>query len=103
MEIIDRDSIDYTVQGHSLYEIINYNEYVILRLMRQLYARDDSICGCSICVEDTFALALNSLPARYIQVTSLQTYEQSQHFIDEEEVRNKLVAAVGKVKADPKH
>ena len=103
MEILDRDSIDYQVQGHSLREIINYNEYLVLKLMRRAYEANPGLCRCSLCVEDIFALSLNSLPPRYIQGTSLRTYEKSPHFIGEEEVGAKVREALDRVRKSPNH
>ena len=103
MEIISRDMIDYTVAGHSLIDIANYNEYLVLKLMREVYKKDDGLCSCSLCVEDIFALTLNSLSPRYIQVTSVRTYEESKYFIKEEEVRAKLMESVEKVRSNPTH
>jgi competence protein ComFB len=103
MEILSRDAIDYDVAGHSLIEIINFNEEAVLRAMRRLYAQDLELCRCSICVEDTFALALNTLPPRYIQATSMHTYAGSRNFIPEEQVSAAVAEAAGKVKARPNH
>lgn len=102
-EFIDRDSISYSVEGHDLYEIINYHEPLVLQIMREAYREDPSLCRCALCVEDSFALALNTLPPRYIQVTSLRTYQSSRSFIDEETVRQKVMEALAKVKSSPKH
>jgi len=103
MEILSRDAIDYDVAGHSLAEIINFNEDGVLRAMRKLYAGDAALCRCSICVEDIFALALNTLPPRYIQATSVHTYEGSRNFIPAEQVTAVVAESAGKVKARPNH
>lgn len=103
MEILTRDAIDYRVAGHSLHEIVNFNECAVLQAMRRLYGHDTSLCRCSLCVEDTFALALNALPPRYIQATSLHTYGGSGQFISEDKVRAVVEEAAGKVKARPNH
>ena len=102
-EFVERDSIDYLVEGHDLFEIVNFNEPLVLAVMREVYGADPTLCRCLLCVEDVFALALNTLPPRYIQPTSLRAYELSRSFIDEEAVRKKVVEAVEKVKASPKH
>jgi competence protein ComFB len=103
VEILTRDAIDYSVAGHSLHEILNFNEHLVVKALRQLYATDRSVCPCPICVEDTFALALNSLPPRYIQPTSVKTYLESPHFVPEEKVRDKVAEAAAKVKERPNH
>lgn len=103
MEIFTRDAIDYAVEGHSLHEIVNFNEHLVLKALRKLYADDKSFCRCDICIEDVFALALNSLPPRYIQATSMVTYQESSRFISEEQVVSKVAEAAEKVKARPNH
>jgi competence protein ComFB len=103
MELLSRDAIDYRVGGHSLADLPNYHEQVVLELLREIYAGAEPPCGCSICVEDTYALALNSLPPRYIQATSVRSYQDSVHFIATEAVRAKVLEAVEKVRAHPNH
>jgi competence protein ComFB len=103
MEILTRDGIDYSVAGHSLQDIVNYNEHLVLKALRQIYAADKSLCRCPICVEDAFALALNSLPPRYIQATSVQTYQESVNFVSEEQVRARVADATSKVQNRPNH
>ena len=103
MEFIERSKVDYRVEGRGLDEIINYNEYLVLKAMRELYRKDPSLCRCPICVEDAYALALNLLPPRYIQVTSSRTYETSRHYIGEEEVRARVLESIVKVKENPNH
>jgi hypothetical protein len=103
MEIIDRDSIDWSVEGHSLRDILNFNECVVLDLMREIYQDDSSLCRCDTCIEDVYALTLNALPTRYIQVTSVRTYQESVGFIDKDNVKPKLLEAIDKVKERPNH
>ena len=103
MEILSKENINYVVAGHSLHEIVNFNEHAVLKAIRRLYAGNPSLCRCAVCVEDIFALALNSLPPRYIQPTSVRTYEESAHFIAEEQVREKVAEAAAKVKERPNH
>jgi hypothetical protein len=103
MEIIDRDSIDWSVEGRSLRDILNFNECVVLELMREIYEDDPSLCRCDACIEDVYALTLNALPTRYIQVTSVRTYKESAGFINKDDVKPKLNEAIGKVKDRPNH
>ena len=103
MELLSRDAIDYGIQGHSLADLPNYHEQVVLDVLREVYAGATPPCGCSICVEDTYALALNSLPPRYIQATSVRSYQSSANFISQEEVRAKVLEAVEKVRKQPNH
>lgn len=103
MEFLVRSSVDYAVEGHTLYEIVNFNEYLVLEAMRDVYSRDPALCTCSICVEDVYALSLNSLPPRYIQATSTQTYTTSKHYVDLEKVKEVVLDAAGKVHKRPGH
>ncbi len=103
MEMLSRDAIDYNIGGHSLADLPNYQEQAVLDLLREIYAGDNPPCGCSICVEDTYALALNSLPPRYIQATSVSSYLSSVNFIPTDVVRAKVLEAVEKVRTRPNH
>lgn len=100
---VGKDDIDYKVAGSDLFDIINYNEPMVLEVMRELYEEDGDACRCNLCVEDVFALALNALPARYIQPTSLRTYSVSEHFIDRKAILTAVHDAMKRVKEAPKH
>ena len=54
-------------------------------------------------MEDTYALALNTLPPRYIQSTSVSSYLSSVNFIPTDVVRAKVLEAVEKVRTRPNH
>lgn len=102
-ELLTRDTIDYDVAGHSLRDIVNYNEFEVLRAMRRMFSRDLSFCQCNLCAEDIYALALNGLPPRYIQASSVRTYRESTSFLDEELVGRKVQEAIDKVRKNPNH
>jgi competence protein ComFB len=103
MEIFNRDGIDYTVEDCSLGEIFNYNEVLVLKVIRDLARTEQSMCKCPICLEDLFALSLNSLPPRYIQITSIEKYVKSSSYIDEQAIRKKVREAWEKIKKRPGH
>ncbi len=103
MEHLNRSEIDYTVESHDLTYIFNYNERAILEILREIYASGKTMCRCALCVEDTYALALNTLPARYVQETRVGTYERSTTCIPESEIRAKVEEAVAKVTDNPNH
>jgi len=103
MEMFGRDDIDYEVMGHYLYEIVNFNEYFVIQAIKEIYEENDDLCPCHLCIEDTYALALNSLPPRYIQVTSKEVYLENQGFLDEKKVKRVVLEAVEKVRNNPKH
>jgi competence protein ComFB len=102
-ELLTHDTIDYDIAGHSMRDIVNYNEFEVLRAMRRHFAKDLSFCQCNLCTEDIYALALNSLPPRYIQASSVRTYRESMNFIDERLVVEKVQEAVAKVSKNPNH
>jgi len=54
-------------------------------------------------VEDVFALALNAIPPRTIQSTSLQAYKPGISFVDEDRIGQKVREAAAKVHESPKH
>jgi competence protein ComFB len=103
MELITRDGIDYDVAGQTLRDIVNYNEIAVMEAMRSVFGQNLALCRCRYCVEDIYALALNSLPPRYIQAGSVRTYKSSGGFLDEEAVWHGVVEAVAKVRMRPNH
>ena len=103
MEFLTRHEIDYTIESCNLEDIFNYNERAVLAAMREIYATEASHCRCQLCIEDVYALALNSLPTRYVQESRVGTYERSSHFIPDAEIRDKVKAALSKVARNPSH
>jgi len=57
---------------------------------------DPSFCRCVTYVEDAYALAVNSLPPRYIQVTRVEKYTQSRDFINRATIQGKYHPGNGK-------
>ena len=102
-EILSREDIDYEVAKHSLDGIINYNEVVVLDVMRDVYKNDPGLCHCSLCVEDVFALSLNRIPPRYIQPTNIEVYIKSGGYIDYNEIKRYVMTAVSMVREKPGH
>jgi hypothetical protein len=104
MEILSREQIDSTVNGHSLVDVINYTELEVLTVLRELYESDDELCRCAICTEDIYALTLNKLPAKYIQSTSRRKLDSSSEAAPvAPAIKNVMLEAVRKVKARPNH
>lgn len=103
MEFLDRGNLDYEVEQHCVSHIVNYNEQLVLQALRERYADDQAPCRCAHCIEDVYALALNGLPARYIQATSLKKYLASETFIGLDEVRAHVDRAVARVSIRPNH
>ena len=103
MHVLNRDEMEYEIEGCSLRDVINFNEYLVLKVIRDVLEHDASLCRCSLCIEDVFALTLNSLPPRYIQITSAERYSASEDFIDEKKVKEKVLDAWGKISKNPAH
>lgn len=101
--LLSREVLNYTIDGCFVGDIINFNEIATLKVMREVLDSDSSFCHCDACIEDTYALAMNNLPARYIQVTSKEKYTNSDNFICDETVRSSIISAMEKVKAEPNH
>ena len=76
MDLLTRDHIDYCINGVHLDDIANYNEKAVADMMRELDAKG-LLPRAPDLIEDVYALALNLLPARYIQPTSVAKYRQS--------------------------
>ncbi len=103
MELFSRDGIDYTIEECSVGDIINYNEILAIKIIREILKENSSFCRCALCIEDAFALTMNALPPRYIQITSSEKYINSKNFIDETAVWDSAMKAMEKVRENPNH
>ena len=103
MELSNRENINFSIEGYSLYDLCNIHEQQVLEAMRDIFAKTPPLCNCGICVEDIYALAMNSLPARYIQATRLDNYLRSKDFVSKATVRDKVLQAIEKVGKNPNH
>jgi len=103
INLLSRDVLNYTIGGCYVGDIINFNEIIAVKTMREMLESDNSFCRCDVCIEDTYALAMNGLPPRYIQVTSVEKYTQSKDFINDVTIRDSVIQAMEKVRAEPNH
>jgi len=101
--LLSREVLNYTIEGSFVGDVINFNEIIAVKTMREVLKSDDSFCRCDVCIEDTYALAMNSLPPRYIQVTSEDKYTSSSDFINDTTIRDSVIQAMEKVRAEPNH
>jgi len=102
-ELLSKDSINYLVNDADLGDITNYNEIMVLECLRDCYERDSSLCDCAICTEDTYALAMNLVPVRYIQISSVNKYKKSNNYVDTRIIKAIVDDAVDKIKKNPNH
>ncbi|MEH6358009.1 MAG: late competence development ComFB family protein [Pseudomonadales bacterium] len=102
-KMLSREVLNYSIKECFVGDIINFNEIIAIQTMRELLENDESYCHCITCIEDTYALAMNSLPPRYIQVTSENKYTRSDSYICDSTVRESIIQAMEKVRATPNH
>lgn len=68
---LERQLEKYTLRGHSLFGIRNKNEVRVIAQMERILQEDPGFNPEPLDFEDIFALALNKLPARYVQHGSI--------------------------------
>ena len=90
----------YWIKDFSLENIRNRQEVRMVELMRKVLPTRADFCGCRLCVEDVYALSLNSLPAQYSQTGSLVLRTTMPTEIDMVDI---LHQAMDKVAAVPNH
>ena len=91
---------DYFINGHSLYEIRNYNEVEVVKILKKMLPEVPEFCGCSLCIEDVYALSLNMLPAKYIQASSILFPKDK---LSVNEIEAVVKKAFDRVKENPSH
>ena len=61
----------YIVNDYSLEHVRNRYEVEVLQMLRDKLPEEKDFCGCKICIEDVYALAMNALPSHYVQTSSI--------------------------------
>ncbi len=92
---------DRTILGQDLENVYNLNEDAVAEAIERVLADYDSMCKCRMCLEDVFALALNKLPAKYIQ--SYYPTHDIAKLLDKKQVEKSVKAAVKQVEKSPHH
>ena len=62
---------NYELNGVHLDRIRNRNELRVVKAMQKILPTVENYCGCSICLEDAYALTLNQLPSHYVQTGAI--------------------------------
>lgn len=88
------------VGGFNLGTIQNRNEARIVAAMRALLERDDSFCGCRLCLEDVYALAMNQTPAHYVQSGAIVLGTRTP---PDGEIERIVLGAMERVRTTPNH
>lgn len=86
-------------------ELKNYMEIMVFQQLDNILAANSRICHCEKCRYDIAALALNSLPPRYVVTQEGETYTrvkslEQQFTID---IIAAITGALNKVKSKPHH
>lgn len=68
------------------YSIHNYTETLVDSGVKNLWRRTDGICKCERCFFDTKALALNSLPSKYVLTISGEAYAKIDGMMNQNQV-----------------
>ncbi|MBF0312942.1 MAG: late competence development ComFB family protein [Oligoflexia bacterium] len=103
IQLFGRDELDYKIGDISLYDIVNYNEILVMEALKEAISSGEVGCRCGLCLEDIYALTLNALPPRYIQSTGIEHYKRTHNYIGIEEVKKKLAESIYKVHNNPYH
>ena len=89
-----------------MYNLKNYSETLVCRLLGKMLDSYDNICKCEKCKLDIKAIALNSLDTRYIVSEQGEIYTKALAEIDKQEkinVTTAITKAIEIVAANPKH
>lgn len=80
-------------------QIRNRNEHRVLAMLTEVLGKPSASPVDSIDIQDIYALALNKLPAHYVQETAIVLQET----VDDETVRLAVQEAVEMVRQKPNH
>ncbi|MBI4082644.1 MAG: late competence development ComFB family protein [Candidatus Lambdaproteobacteria bacterium] len=96
----DRDGDGYRVRGHDLAHVRNYSELRVIEALREALPRQAGFCGCTLCVQDVYALTMNRIPAHYIQSGAILLHPEA---TSRDDIESYLRDAFERVRAHPKH
>ena len=88
-----------------MYKLKNYTEDMVDVFFDEILENDDEACKCEKCRMDIKALALNSLPSRYVVTEIGEVFKKAEFFYRQSEVdiMAAILEAVAKVKEKPQH
>jgi Late competence development protein ComFB len=90
----------YRFNDFSLHQVRNRQEARVAAAMREVLPISTDFCGCRLCVEDVYAIALNGLPPHYVQSGSMVLKHQPP---TDEQIRAAVEDALDKVRTRPNH
>ena len=87
--------------GHELDNVYNLSEIVVIETMKKYLEAHPHICRCTVCLEDMYALALNRIPAKYLQDDYRDQYYD--RMMDYKNAERETVMAIEQISANPHH
>lgn len=90
----------YMINDISLDHVRNRHEIIVLGVMREKLPGEKDFCGCNLCLEDVYAVAMNTLPAHYVQRSSIILNKEPPSDAD---IARTVEDAIDKVKVRPNH
>jgi len=90
----------YRISDFSLESIRNRQEARVATAMRDVLPDVADFCGCRLCVEDVYAIALNTLPPHYVQSGAMLL---GRPLPTDEDVERAVRDALDKVRVRPNH
>ena len=91
---------NFMVNNISLDHVRNRHETIVLDFMREKLPGESDFCGCKLCLEDVFAVAMNTLPAHYVQSSSIILKQEPPSNAD---IARTVEDAIDRVKVRPNH
>ena len=89
----------YIINGVDLSEVRNRNEILVIAAMKEVIEPNSHVDGCSLCIEDLYALILSRIPACYAQKGSVILHPE----ISKAEILEIVQNAVTLITQNPKH
>ncbi|MDT8445282.1 MAG: late competence development ComFB family protein [bacterium] len=89
----------YEVNGHSLEQVRNICEILVVGSIRKLMPEYPAFDQCSMCIEDVYALSLSRLPATYAHAGSIILNRE----VSAQDVDDVVRYAILQVSEHPKH
>ena len=90
----------YIIGETTLEHVRNRHEARVIDTMRAILSDMKDFCGCRICLEDVFAVAMNGLPAHYVQSASIVLKKMPP---TEQDISRAVADAIDVVQVRPNH
>ncbi len=91
---------NYIINDISLNHVRNRHESIVLDFMREKLPAESDFCGCKLCLEDVYAVAMTSLPANYVQKSSIILKKEPPTDAD---IARTVEDAIDRVRVRPNH